>query len=115
MKVLMKKITVIAAAFAMLFAVSSCSDPNGKANPDKKAGDNTTTAAAADAASDAGSTSGGEQSGGGQSGGSGSGGQGTQTKTVTAVFSDLNEFGITLTCYSDNTWKEDFTSGRINI
>ncbi len=109
MKVLMKKFTVIAAAFAMLFAVSSCSDPNGKANPDKKTGDNTTTAAAADAASDAGSTSGGEQSGGSGSGGQGSGtgggGETTQTKTVVADFEDLSNYKMSATFYSDNTWK----------
>lgn len=118
MKVLMKKFTVIAAAFAMLFAVSSCSDPNGKANPDKKAGDSTTTAAAADAASDAGSTSGGEQSGGGQSGGSGSGGQGsgsggqgsgtggqgTETVTTVAVYEDINGCPFYVKFYSDNSF-----------
>ena len=32
MKVLLKKFTVLAAAFAMHFAVSACKDPNGKAN-----------------------------------------------------------------------------------
>ena len=96
----MKKFTVIAAAFAMLFAVSSCSDPNGKANPDKKAGDNTTTAAAADAASDAGSTSGGEQSGGGQSSG-----QSSQTVTTVAVYETMIPALAYLSFYSDNTWK----------
>lgn len=119
MKVLLKKFTVLAAAFAMLFAVSSCSDPNGKANPDKKAGDSTTTATAADAASDAGSTSGGEQStggqsggqssGGGQSGGSGSGGQGTQTVTTVAVYEDINGRPFYVKFYSDNSFDISFT------